>query len=231
MKTFNHIGLDPIELCATMVEGKRVYSTPEGDRFPSVTTVISNNAKKKQAIARWRERVGKEKADNVTARSTSRGTKYHSIVEDYLNNELDLKKYGKYPLPVLMFHHSIQDLDRINNIYLQEAALYSKHLELAGRVDCIAEFDGVLSIIDFKTSATPKREQYLHDYFVQEVAYACMLQELYDLSVKQIVTIVACENGETQVKVLPPKKEFFIQLMGYIDEYQERYGQKTIIRG
>ena len=147
------------------------------------------------------------------------------------NSLEDLKKYGKYPLPVLMFQHSIQDLDRINNIYLQEAALYSRHLELAGRVDCIAEFDGVLSIIDFKTAAEPKREQYLHDYFVQEVAYACTLQELYGLTVKQIVTIVSCENGETQVKVLPPKKEFFIKLMGYIDEYQERYGQKTIIRG
>ena len=130
-----------------------------------------------------------------------------------------------------MFHHSRDTLDRINNIYLQEAALYSKHLELAGRVDCIAEFDGVLSIIDFKTAAEPKREKYLYDYFVQETAYACMLQENYGLSVKQLVTIVACENGETQVKVLPPKKEFFMKLMSYIDEYQERYGQKTIIRG
>jgi genome maintenance exonuclease 1 len=130
-----------------------------------------------------------------------------------------------------MFHHSRPTLDRINNIYLQEAALYSKHLELAGRVDCIAEFDGVLSIIDFKTAEQPKREEYLYDYFVQETAYACMLQENYGLSVKQLVTIVACENGETQVKVLPPKKEYFIKLMGYIDEYQERYGQKTIIRG
>jgi len=81
-----------------------------------------------------------------------------------------------------------------------------------------------LSIIDFKTSAVPKREAYLYDYFVQETAYACMLQEQYNLTVKQLVTIVACENGETQVKILPPKKEFFIKLMSYIDEYQQRYG-------
>ena len=120
---------------------------------------------------------------------------------------------------------------RDSNIYLQEAALYSRHLELAGRVDCIAEFDGELSIIDFKTSAEPKREQYMYDYFVQETAYACMLQEQYDITVKKLVTIVACENGETQVVSHPPKKEFFIKLMTYIDEYQERYGQKTIIRG
>ena len=226
MKTFNHVGLDPIELCATMVEGKRLYATPEGDRFPSVTTVINSNAKKKQSIARWRERVGKDKADNICARSTSRGTKYHSIVEDYLNNELDLKKYGKYPLPVLMFQHSIQDLDRINNIYLQEAALYSRHLELAGRVDCIAEFDGELSIIDFKTSAEPKREQYMYDYFVQETAYACMLLERYKLRVKQLVTIVSCEDGETQVVIRPLKKEYLASLFKYIDEYKNKHGKK-----
>ena len=232
MMLFNHVSeLDPIEMVAEMVEGKRMYRTPEGYKFPSVTTVISNNAAKKANIARWRTRVGEEKANAKTTRATGRGTKYHSIAEDYFNNNLDLKKYNKYPLPVLMFHHSRDTLDRINNIYLQEAALYSKHLELAGRVDCIAEFDGVLSIIDFKTAQEPKREQYLYDYFVQETAYACMLQEIYGLTVKQLVTIVACENGETQVVVHPPKKEYFIRLMSYIDEYQERYGQKTIIRG
>ena len=232
MKLFNHVGkIEPIEMSAEMVDGKRMYLTPEGFKFPSVTTVISNNKEKMAGIARWRARVGEAKANAKSARATGRGTKYHSIAEDYFNNSLDLKKYSKFPLPVLMFHHSRDTLDRINNIYLQEAALYSKHLELAGRVDCIAEFDGVLSIIDFKTAEEPKREKYLYDYFVQETAYACMLQENYGLSVKQLVTIVACENGETQVKVLPPKKEFFMKLMSYIDEYQERYGQKTIIRG
>ena len=232
MKLFNHVGqIEPIEMVAEMVDGKRVYLTPEGFKFPSVTTVISNNKAKKAGIARWRARVGEEKANNISARSTGRGTKYHSIAEDYFNNNLDLKKYSKFPLPVLMFQHSRPVLDRINNIYLQEAALYSKHLEIAGRVDCIAEFDGVLSITDFKTAAEPKREKYLYDYFVQETAYACMLQENYGLSVKQLVTIVACENGETQVKVLPPKKEYFMKLMEYIAEYQERYGQETIIRG
>ena len=232
MKLFNHVGeIEPIEMSAEQVDGKRMYLTPEGFKFPSVTTVISNNREKMAGIARWRARVGEKAANAKSARATGRGTKYHSIAEDYFNNNLDLKKYSKFPLPVLMFHHSRPVLDRINNIYLQEAALYSRHLELAGRVDCIAEFDGVLSIIDFKTAEEPKREKYLYDYFVQETAYACMLQENYGLTVKQLVTIVACENGETQVVVHPPKKEFFMKLMSYIDEYQERYGQKTIIRG
>ena len=232
MNLFNHVGdLTPVEMTAEMVDGKRVYLTPSGKQYPSITTVISNNAKKQAGLAKWRARVGKEKAAAISARSAGRGTKYHLIAEDYFNNDLDLKKYKDYPLPVLMFQYSRSVLDRINNIYLQEAALYSKHLELAGRVDCIAEFDGVLSIIDFKTAQEPKREQYLYDYFVQETAYACMLQEIYGLTVKQLVTIVACENGETQVVVHPPKKEYFIRLMSYIDEYQQRYGQKTIIRG
>ena len=219
--------LTPIEMVAKMVEGKRVYSTPEGKFYPSITTVISNNAKKQAGLAKWRARVGKDKAAAITSRSTKRGTNFHSIVEDYFNNELKIDEYKETPLPVFMFHNSKRVLDRINNILLQEAALYSDHLEIAGRVDCIGEFDGQLSIIDFKTSAEPKKEQYLYDYFVQETAYACCLQELYGLTVKQLVTIVACENGETQVVIKPPKKEYLLKLIEYIDEYQT-YGKEKL---
>ena len=223
--TFNHqVKCFPLEMKAEMIDGKRVYLTPDGKHYPSVTTVIGSNAKKQAGLAKWRARVGKEKAAAISSRSAARGTKYHSIVEDYFNNKLDIDEYKKYPLPTIMFHNSKHVLDRINNIYLQEGALYSKHLEIAGRVDCIAEFDGELSIIDFKTSAEPKKETYMYDYFLQETAYACCLQELYSLTVKQLVTIVACENGETQVVIKPPKKEYLLKLIDYIDEYQQRYG-------
>ena len=222
---FNHqVKCFPLDMKAEMVDGKRVYLTPDGKHYPSVTTVIGSNAKKQAGLARWRARVGKEKAAAISSRSAARGTKYHSIVEDYFNNKLDIDEYKKYPLPTIMFHNSKHVLDRINNIYLQEGALYSNHLEIAGRVDCIAEFDGELSIIDFKTSAEPKKETYMYDYFLQETAYACCLQELYSLTVKQLVTIVACENGETQVVIKPPKKEYLLKLIDYIDEYQQRYG-------
>ena len=220
--------LTPIEMVAKIVEGKRVYSTPEGKFYPSITTVISNNAKKQAGLAKWRARVGKEKAAAISTRSASRGTAFHSITEDYLNKCLDIDQYKDHPLPVVMFEQTKKTLDRISNIYLQEAALYSDNLEVAGRVDCIAEFDGVLSIIDFKTSAEPKRELYLYDYFVQETAYACCLQELYGITVKQLVTIVACENGETQVVTKPPKKEYLLKLIQYIDEYQNRYGKEKL---
>ena len=216
--------IDPIAMNAKMVEGRRLYATPSGHNYPSITTVISNNPAKKAGIAKWRARIGNAKADAICKRSTTRGTTYHSIVEDYFNNNLDIDSYKDSPLPVVMFNTSKCVLDRINNIFLQEAALYSDHLEIAGRVDCIAEFDGVLSIIDFKTAAEPKREAYLYDYYIQETAYACCLQEIYGITVKQLVTIVACENGETQVKVIPPKKEFLLKLIQYIDQYQNKYG-------
>ena len=220
--------LKPIEMTAKMVDGKRLYATPNGSFYPSITTVIGNNAKKQAGLAKWRARVGKEKAAAISSRSAARGTAFHSITEDYLNKCLDIDQYKDTPLPVIMFEQTKKTLDRISNIYLQEAALYSDNLEVAGRVDCIGEFDGDLSIIDFKTSAEPKRELYLYDYFVQETAYACCLQELYGITVKQLVTIVACENGETQVVIKPPKKEYLLKLIQYIDEYQIRYGKKEL---
>ena len=215
-------------MTAKMVDGKRLYSTPDGNFYPSITTVIGNNAKKQAGLARWRARVGKEKAAAISTRSATRGTNFHSIVEDYLNKDLNIEEYKDTPLPIVMFEQTKKTLDRISNIYLQEAALYSDNLEVAGRVDCIADFDGVLSIIDFKTSAEPKREAYLYDYFVQETAYACCLQELYGITVKQLVTIVACENGETQVVIKPPKKEYLLKLIQYIDEYQNKYGKEKL---
>lgn len=228
MKIFNHVGgLTPIEMETVSIDGRRYYCTPEGNRYPSITTVISANSKKQEGLAKWRARVGKDKAQAVSTRASGRGTRYHKLAEDYFNNELDRNKYKDQPLPWVMFDSSRKILDNINSIYLQEAALYSNTLKLAGRVDCIAEYEGELSIIDFKTSTTEKAEAYLYDYYVQECAYACMLQERYDISVKKLVTIIACENGDTQVRVMPPKKEYVIRLQEYIQEYEEKHGRKS----
>ena len=138
---FNHVGIDnPVEMNTVTIDGKRYYVTPQGNKYPSITTVISNNSKKQKSLAKWRARVGKEKAQGISTRSATRGTRYHKLVEDYLNNILDKTKYKDMPLPWFMFNTSQKVLDRINNIYLQEAALYSDVLKIAGRVDCIAEF-------------------------------------------------------------------------------------------
>ncbi len=224
MKTFNHVGLiEPIEMNTVSIDGKRYYVTPTGNKHKSVTTVISNNPTKKKVISEWRKRVGEDKANRISSRSATRGTKYHKLVENYLNNEHDETLYKDTPLVWMMFNTSRKILDNINNVYLQEAALYSDYLKIAGRVDCIAEYNDKLSIIDFKTSAEEKKEAYLYDYYVQETAYACMLQELYGLKVEQLVTIVSCESGDVQVSIVPPKKEYFVKLQQYIREYEETY--------
>ena len=220
---FHHVPLTTIDLEAEMVDNRRVYVTPEGNKYPSVTTVIGNNPDKKAGIAKWRRRVGEEKANRVSTRAATRGTSFHLMCEDYLNNKYDEEKFKDKHLPLMMFKNAKQTLSRINNIYAQEVALYSDHLEIAGRVDCIAEFDGELSIIDFKTSAEEKKLKWIEDYLIQETAYACMLYERYKLKVNKIVTIIACESGDTQVFVETPKKEYLQKLIGYIDHYKKTY--------
>lgn len=221
---FNHVPLTPIELMAEMVDNRRLYAVPSGNKYPSITTVLSCNPEKKAGIMKWRQRVGEEKANRISNRAASRGTVFHSIVEDYLNNRYDETKFKDNHLPLMMFKNAKPTLNRINNIYAQEAALYSDHLEIAGRVDCIAEFDGELSIIDFKTSAEEKKIEWIQDYLIQETAYGCMLYEQYKLKVNKIVTIIACESGDTQVFVETPKKEYLQKLIGYIDLYKKTYG-------
>lgn len=221
---FNHVPLNSIELTAEMVEGRRLYSVPSGGKYPSITTVLSCNPDKKASIAKWRARVGAEKAQRISTRASSRGTDFHLMAEDYLNNRYDETKFKDKHLPLMMFKNAKPTLNRINNIYAQEAALYSDNLEIAGRVDCIAEFDGELAIIDFKTSAEEKKLEWIEDYLIQETAYACMLYERYKLKVNKIVTIIACESGDTQVFVETPKKEYLQKLIGYIDLYKKTYG-------
>lgn len=222
--TFTHVGLDPIKMKTVEVDDKRYYLTPEGKKYPSITTVIGANPKKQEVLRKWRARVGKEAAQKKTTRSSGRGNKVHKLFEDYLNNK-DL--HYKDPLSKYMFVRSKDTLRRINNIYLQEAALYSDTLELAGRVDCIAEFDGVLSIIDFKTSDKEKKEEYLYDYYVQECAYALCLEERYGIRVKQLVTIVAIEDGPPQVSIQPVRKKYLVSLLEYIQHYRSKYGKKS----
>lgn len=221
---FNHVDvITPVELDPIMVEGRRLYPVPSGGKYPSITTVLSCNPEKKASIAKWRARVGAEKAQRISTRAATRGTDFHLMCEDYLNNRYDENKFKDKHLPLLMFKNAKSTLNRINNIYGQEIALYSDHLEIAGRVDCIAEFDGELSIIDFKTSAEEKKEEWIEDYFIQETAYGCMLYEQYKLKIQKIVTIIACESGDTQVFVRTPKKEYLQKLIGYIDEYKRTY--------
>jgi len=190
-KQFNH---NPVELNCELKEiekdGKRHYSTPGGD-FPSVTTVVG--FKKQKFFAEWRQKNPEE-----SRRVTSRGTKFHSIIESYLKNEpVDLE--NMFPNFKALFLLLKPELDKIDNIRALETPLWSKTLGLAGRTDCIAEYDGKLSIIDFKASTKEKRKQDIDNYFTQATAYALMFQERTGIIVENFAIMIACEDGLRQV--------------------------------
>lgn len=176
----------------TFPDGKRYYVTPDGKKLPSVTTVVG--AQKKQAIMEWRRRVGEEVANKISKQATSRGTNVHTLCEHYLNNE------PKPPGVVMpdakeMFISLKPLLDKINNIHYQEVGLWSTQLGLAGRVDCIAEYEGVLSVIDFKTSKKLKDIKDIQDYFWQTTAYALMYEELIGQPINDLVIIMAVQDS------------------------------------
>jgi len=203
----------------TFPDGKRYYQLPDGTRLPSVTTVLAADPEKKAAIAKWRQRVGAEEANRISKTATSRGTNLHTLCEKYLNND---PKYllGAMPDALEMFKSIKPLLNRINNIHYQEQALWSVGLGMAGRVDCIAEFDGVLSVIDFKTSKRIKKKEDIENYFAQCVAYACMYEELIGTGIDQIVIIMAMTDGEPLLFV-EKTEDHLNTLLNYIKMYRE----------
>ena len=199
----------------TFPDGKRYYTTPDGVKLPSVTTVIG--AKKKEAIMKWRQRVGEEEANKISRKATSRGTNVHTLCERYLNNE----ELGSImPDAKEMFLPLKPLLNRINNIHYQECALWSVQLGMAGRVDCIGEFDGVLSVIDFKTSKKVKKKEDIDDYFAQCVAYACMYEELIGVGIEQIVIIMAVDGSEPLL-FIEKTEDHLNTLLDFIKFYKE----------
>ena len=175
----------------TGANGKRFYILPSGVRVPSITTVLG--AMKREAIQAWRQRVGEDVANQISRKATGRGTNVHTLCERYLNNESlgDVMPDAKE-----MFQSIKPYLNKINNIHYQEQSLWSKNLGIAGRVDCIAEYEGVLSIIDFKTSRKVKTLEQIEDYFWQTCAYALMYEERVGKPIDDLVVIMAVEDGE-----------------------------------
>ena len=188
-KTFNHIPTKHTfeNLRCVTTEGSRHYVTPDGDKYFSVTTVTGH--KKNAFFAEWRRKNPKE-----SVRVTRRGNHLHSLIEDYINNE-ELNPKGD---ETLLFKQALPMLNNIDNVYAQEVPLYSKLLKLAGRVDCVAEYKGKLSIIDFKGSTREKRVSDIGNYFQQATAYAIMWKELTGQTIDQIVILITSEDGSTQ---------------------------------
>jgi genome maintenance exonuclease 1 len=225
---FKHIDIELPQLERETIDGVRYYKVPDEEeliRLVSITSVTSHF--NKEIFVNWRKKVGEEEAERVTKAATSRGTDMHSLTEHYLKNE-ELPEVQ--PLSDFLFKISKSELNRINNIYALEGSLYSKQLGIAGTVDCIAEYNGELSIIDFKTSKKPKPREWIEHYFVQCMAYGCMLYELTGLTVKKLVIIMACENGECVVYEEYDKSKYIKLLSKYIRKFVrdklELYGTK-----
>ena len=169
---FNHVDLNLPSLEREHIDGVRYYSIPNEDelvKLVSITSVTSHF--NKEIFVNWRKRVGDEKANRITKAATVRGTNMHTLTENYLDNK-ELPKVP--PISEFLFKIAKPKLKLIDNIYALEGPLYSKQLGIAGTVDCIAEYDGELSIIDFKTSQKPKPREWIEHYFVQAMAYGCM---------------------------------------------------------
>lgn len=218
MIKFTHVDLNLPKLEREVIDGVRYYKLNSGielKRLISITSVTSNY--KKEFFDNWRKKVGVEKANRITKKATSRGTGLHSLVENHLYNITEMPDVP--PISQHLFNIIKPTLNRINNIHALEGSLYSEFLGIAGTVDCIAEFDGELSIIDFKTSKEPKPREWIEDYFVQCCAYACMLHEMTGLSIKKFVIIMTCENGEVEVYEERDKAKYIKLLVKYIKKF------------
>ena len=201
MKTFNHINQDHylVNLQREEYNGKRYYVSPNGNKLPSVTTFLSHF--KGDSIAKWRAKVGEEEANRISSRASRRGTKFHSLMESYISNQEGFLNEDVMPDMKMAFKQMLPIVNRIDNVHYLETMLYSETLGLAGQVDCIAEFDGIPSVIDFKTSLKLKREDWILSYFEQCTCYSLMYEEMTGIKAKQIVVLISVDNEDPQVFV------------------------------
>ena len=217
LKQFNHLDLDLPNLERETINGVRYYKIPEESelkRFVSVTSVTSHYNKEK--FVAWRQKIGEEKANQITKMSTIRGTGMHFLIENYL---LNLEIPDADPLPKFLFGVAKSELDKIDNIIAIERSLYSNYFKLAGTVDTIAEYNGKLSIIDYKSAEKPKPKEWIENYFVQAAAYCFMLKELTGKEAEQLVIIMACENGEVETYVETDIQKYIKLLVKYVKKF------------
>jgi PD-(D/E)XK nuclease superfamily len=195
------------KLESTTVDGKRYYTTPSGGKYPSVTTVLSERLPK-DGLLEWRKRVGNEEANKISAQAARRGSKVHSLLEKYLRSEPYQREL--FPIYVEDFNKFRRVLeDNVTTIYGIEESLYSDEYKVAGRTDLIAKFNDIPSIIDFKTSKNPKKEEWIESYFLQSTMYSLMVEELTDLSISQIVILI-CSSDNKNIQVFTKPRDQYI---------------------
>ena len=220
---FNHVNLEhklqELE-CETLPTG-RTYKTPDGNKYPSVTTVLGDESK--AGIIAWRQSIGEEEANKISSQAGTRGTAVHTLAENYINNDPNWAK-GAMPSNIFSFNQIKPILDKhMDNVYAQEVPLYSDHLKVAGRVDLIAEWDGQLAIVDFKTSRRPKKEEYIQNYFMQASFYAAAFYERTGIPIKRSVILITVDDEPPQVFV---KKtyDYIENFIAVRKRYREKHG-------
>ena len=224
MKIFNHITTtnEFRELKKKEVNGSRQYLIEDNKVYPSITTVLGKDPDKIAGLKQWRKRVGTKEANKISTQSSRRGTRVHNIVEDYLKNDLN-GQYNDNPLGMGMFTMIQPVLDeRLDNIHAQEVTLWSDHLGVAGQVDCVAEFDKKISIVDFKTSSKPKKPEWIHSYYKQAAGYAVMWEERTGIPITQLVVLVMVDGDNPQI-FIEHRDNWTKSLIESIDYYKKEY--------
>lgn len=207
------------DLIAVTKDSGRVYTDPNNNTYPSVTTVLSILSE--DAIKAWRARVGEEEANRISKTASNRGTAVHDLLERYVNNESDFDKEVESHI-MQSFYDVKPVLDKcLTKVYAQEAGLYSERLGVAGRVDCVGEWNGIDSIIDYKTSKKLKKKEWIDSYFMQSTAYAIMWEERTGIPINQIVVVIAVDNEEPQI-FIEKRENWTEKLIQTIAEYKSR---------
>ena len=222
---FNHVPVKIPEVSTKTINKKRFYDTPTG-LYPSITTVLGSRKEKQKGLQEWRNRVGNDVANHIMRSAAGRGTAVHHMCEDFLNNKDVIKEDQKF-LPWCLFSQLKPTLEKsINNIFAQECGLWSEKYRLAGRVDCIAEWNGVPSIIDFKTSRSERKDEYNFEYYMQASAYAEMFEERTGIEINQIVILVVTEDGLVQ-EFVREKHDYIEPLIETIDMFTEQWEKEN----
>ena len=227
MKEFKWSDVDRTKL--PNVKGKRIdgfrFYQIDGKNYPSITTVLG--VQKKEGLEKWRKAVGEEAANWEMGRAARRGKATHTLVEQYLKGETPAIRDV---LPLGLFRLMKPYIDQIDNVQLSEEVMYSHKLTIAGQVDCVADYNGKLSVIDFKTANKERKEDWIENYYIQTCAYAIMYEELFGKRIEQLVILMAGEDG-TMRSFIRNKKDFEPKLeesIKYFYKYYEKLNKDKI---
>lgn len=198
---YNYVSINKVN-----VDGSRKYATPDGEKLPSVTTILTATQpiEKQQALNEWRNRVGHKQAQAITTEAANRGTRMHKFIEDYIKNGA-LSESGSNPYSIQS--HKMADsiikqgLINCSEFWGTEVPLYFPKV-YAGTTDLVGIHDGSESIMDHKQTNKPKKREWIDDYFIQLAAYATAHNEVHGTKIRKGVIFMCDPNAVYQEFIL-----------------------------